>query len=53
MKRRNSKRINKMPGKDSLIKTATNAILLSSMIRDIVRQELMRFYLIQGEEIDL
>lgn len=53
MKRRNSKRINKMQGKDSLVKTATNAILLADMIRDIVRQELLRIYIISGEEIEI
>lgn len=53
MKRRSRCRINKMPGKNSLVKTATNAILLADMIRDIVRQELMRFYIISGEESEI
>ena len=53
MKRRSRSRINKMPSKDSLKQTAVNAILLSGIIRDIVRQELLRLYIIRDEEIEI
>ena len=33
------------------MKTVTNAILLEDMIRNFVRQELLRCYIISGEEI--